>query len=93
MDSDSLIGLALLAVIFIVGVSLILLFLAALIAYPLFRILIGGILIWVIWASTTGADTGLAWFGTAVVGLMMLSPWLVIIGIVSFVIGFLAVRK
>ena len=89
---DVLIGTVLLLIIIAVVVGIIAVFIGLLVTSIWFRILVGGILIWLIWSSV-GADPTGVWIGTVLIGLGIISPWLIIIGVVGFVVGFLLTRR
>ena len=58
-----------------------------------FRLIAGIAFIWWIWASVTPANETLAWIGTAIVGLAMISPWLIVIGIGGALLGYFLSKR
>lgn len=89
---DILIGIVLLLIIIAVVVGTISAFIGLLVVSIWFRLFVGAILIWLIWSSV-GADPTGAWIGTILIGLGVISPWLLVIGIFGFVVGFLLTRR
>lgn len=90
---DVLIGLVLLFIIIAIVVSVISIFVGLLVYSFWFRLFLGGGLIWLIWANATLAFETSAWIGTILIGLGVLSPWLLVFAVASFVVGFLLTRS
>ena len=89
---DVLIGIVLLLIIIAVVVGIIAAFIGLLVVSIWFRLFVGAILIWLIWSSV-GADPTGAWIGTVLIGLGVISPWLLVVAVGGFVVGFLIMRN
>lgn len=90
---DFLIGLILLLIIVTLVVGTIAAFVGLLVYSFWFRLVVGAILIWLIWSSVTPVGTTAAWIGTVLIGLGVISPWLLVVAVGGLILGWLLVRN
>lgn len=89
---DVLIGLGLTCLIlFVILFAGFILF--QLLANVVFRVLLGVVLLCWIWASVTPSFEPFAWIASVFIGLVMISPWLFVIVVGGFVVGYFLARK
>ena len=86
---DFIIGISLLVLLVAIGLA----FISLLIYSFWFRLIVGLLAILAIWGSVTPANETIAWVGTAIIGLGILSPWFIVIIIGGFIAGFFATRR